>query len=493
MSNRSFAVIVSFVLLTAACATNPVTGRKEFNLVSEQQELAIGRQQHQLIVEQFGVYDEKPELNAMVDRIGRKVAAVSDRPNLPWTFTLLDTPMINAMALPGGYVYVTRGILERMNSEDELAGVIAHEISHVAARHSAQQMSQAQLAQLGMVLGAVVAGPAATQAYGGLAQLGAQLLFQRYSRQQETQADLLGTAYMTEAGFNPRGAENMLIALQRLDTGKANGIDQYFMDHPDPGKRVNEVRSRIAQLQQQQPTIGTATLDRNDFVPQLAGMITGNSTLQTTVRDNVVYQRRYGMIVPVPAGWQATVSPGTLFTMAPPKVPNTGIVVQEVPVEKMRQYPNAQTAVRSQLQKSGLRYLGSQQLRSRTGETFESDVWAARTRSGEIGVESTQFVQGDRVVIMLQISPRLDRGSTPLAQTIGSIEFDRARARAAEPERMKVERSRSSQSWTDIAVKATGDRTDAREVAAINGFDANAPVPAGLVLKLPGDVVNRPQ
>src|SRR5438552_4822848 len=164
------ALAVSF-LLFAACATNPVTHKREFNIVSESQEIQIGQQSHEEVVRQFGIYDEKPELNRLVDSVGHRIAAISDRPNLPWHFTIIDTPMVNAMALPGGYVYITRGMLERINSEDELAGVLGHEITHVTARHAALQMSRAQLAQFGMVLGAVVAGPAATQAYGQLAEL----------------------------------------------------------------------------------------------------------------------------------------------------------------------------------------------------------------------------------------------------------------------------------------------------------------------------------
>ena len=133
---------------------------------------------------------------------------------------MLDSPVVNAMALPGGYIYITRGMLERINSEDELAGVLGHEIAHVTARHSAQQISKSQLAQLGLVLGAVVAGPEVLQQYGQLAELGLGLLFQRYSRQHETEADLLGTGYMAEARYNPIGAERMLLTLQRLDRKK---------------------------------------------------------------------------------------------------------------------------------------------------------------------------------------------------------------------------------------------------------------------------------
>src|SRR5688572_22993960 len=125
---RKAAIVLSLALL-AACSTNPATGKREFNIVSESQEVAIGQQSHQEIIEQFGVYDEKPELNRLVERIGRDLAANSQRPNLPWHFTVLDTPMVNAMAVPGGYIYITRGMLERINSDDELAGVLGHEIA----------------------------------------------------------------------------------------------------------------------------------------------------------------------------------------------------------------------------------------------------------------------------------------------------------------------------------------------------------------------------
>src|SRR6187549_3098699 len=163
---QSTFVALTVTLLIAACSTNPATGKREFNIVSEGQEIAIGRQSHPEILRQFGVYDEKPELNRLIDRVGKRIAAQSERPNLPWTFTVLDSPIVNAMALPGGYIYITRGMLERINSEDELAGVLGHEIAHVTARHSAQQISKQQLAQVGLVLGAVIAGPEVLQQYG---------------------------------------------------------------------------------------------------------------------------------------------------------------------------------------------------------------------------------------------------------------------------------------------------------------------------------------
>ena len=476
-------------VLLASCATNPVTGRREFMIVSEEQEQQIGNQTHPQVIEQFGIYDEKPELNKMVADIGARVAAVSDRPDLPWRFTLLDSPMVNAMALPGGYVYVTRGILERMNSEDELAGVIAHEVGHVTARHSAQRMSQSQLANIGLMVGSIIAGPAATQAYGSLAQLGAGLLFTRYSRQQETQADLLGTAYMTEAGFNPVGAEQMLMALQRLERGDTSSLERYFVDHPDPAKRVKDVRTEIQKLSQASPSIVNIPVDRPEFVRQLQGMIVGNSTLETTITNDTVYQRRYGIVLPVPQGWVARAGTGDLFTMAPPKIANTAFIAQEVPLRMLTGARDVQSAVRARLQQMGLRYVNSGEARSRTGERFAVDQWVGQTRSGAVPVETTQFAEGDNAVVFIMLTPRLRRGESALATTLGRLSFDREAARAAVPPRMEVGTTRSTDNWSSIAARATGSSSFAEEVAEINGFDVKNPPPQGMVIKLPRAVV----
>jgi len=486
---KSSALLVTLCLIHAGCSTNPATGKREFNIVSESQALAMGAQAHQQIIQEFGVYNEVPALNEMVTKMGRGLAAASDRPNLPWNFTILDAPMVNAMALPGGYIYVTRGILERMNSQDELAGVIAHEIAHVSARHAEQRMSQSQLAQFGLVIGSVLAGPAAAQAYGGLAELGATLLFQRYSRQQETHADVLGTAYMTEAGYNPHGAENMLLVLQRLDRGESSPLDRYFIDHPDPRKRVADVRGKIASLQQSSPAIGSAPLDRDTFVRKLDGIIVGASTLETTVTDEAVFQRRTGMIVPIPSGWQAVVPPGALFQMAPRKSRGTGLIVQQVPLIKLQGGGNVQQAVRGALQQNRLTYQGSTNAASRSGERFTVDIWSGRTSNGVVRVESTQFAMGDQAVIFLFINERPERNRSELATVLDSMTFDRQRARSAEPARMKVGPPRANEDWASVASRATGNREDATEVANINGFDVSTPFPRNVLLKLPADVI----
>jgi len=483
------ATLLITLVLVAACSTNPATGKRQFNIVSESQELAIGQQSHREIIEQFGVYDEKPELNRLVERIGRNLASKSERPNLPWTFTVLDSPMVNAMALPGGYIYITRGMLERINSEDELAGVIGHEVAHVTARHSAQQISKQQLAQFGLVLGAVVAGPEVFQQYGQLAQLGLGLLFQRYSRQHETEADLLGTGYMAEARYHPIGAERMLMTLQRLDKNPAGGIDRYFMSHPDPAKRVRDVRAKITEMGGMISSGAFEPPQRDEYVRLLDGAITGNSTEHTVIRNGVVYDRGHGIVVRAPQGWNPTTQPGLLFAMTPANDRGTSyFVAQEVNARNL-QGRNAQEAVRIRLQQMGLGYLGAHNARLGTGEQFPVDVWQGQTQTGAVGVETTQFVHGDHVVVMMFVSPGVSTRNSPMAAVLQQMDVRPSQARAAEPARLRVGAVRRGESWADLARRATGNTRDAEALANINGFDLDQPPQVGMMVKLPEEVV----
>lgn len=484
---KPFLAAVGIATLLSACATNPVTGKREFNIVSTQQEAALGAQAHQQLLQEFGVYTEKPELTRMVERIGRGVVAASDRPDIPWTFTILDTPMINAMALPGGYIYVTRGILTHMNSEDELASVIAHEVGHVAARHSAQRISQAQLAQLGLVLGSVLAGPQATQAYGGLAELGAGLLFQRYSRQQETQADLLGTAYMTEAGYNPRGAASMLNTLRRLDRGRSSGVNAYFLDHPDPARRVETVQSKIGELQAQAPAIASSELERAPYVRLLENVIVGDSTQEVVVRNDTIYHKGLGIVAPVPSGWNTAVGSGAVFSMVDPRRNDNAFIVQEIDARQLTGR-NAQDAIRRLLSQNGYQYMASTQAQLRTGERMPVDLWRAASNNQVVAVETAQFVAGDKVIVLLRVSPGISGNQSPLVNMLNRIAYDPAAARAAQPERMDVASSRGISTWEEAARRATGNPADAETIAIMNGYDASSRVPQGILLKLPPEL-----
>src|SRR5690349_3393536 len=207
MKASAFVIVA---LAVSSCATNPATGKRQFSLMSEEQEISIGQEQDVQVRKEMGVYDDR-ELQQYVNSIGLKLAQVAERPNLPWHFTVVDVPAINAFALPGGYIYITRGILPFLQDEAQLAGVLGHEIGHVTARHAASQYSKATGAQLGLILGSVFVPGGAAAA--GLGSTGLELLFLKNGRDDEAQADGLGVRYAARAGWDPDAVPQMLTTL----------------------------------------------------------------------------------------------------------------------------------------------------------------------------------------------------------------------------------------------------------------------------------------
>ena len=193
--NKVFALTLS--ALAAACATNPATGQREFSLMSEDKEIQIGQEQDAQVRREMGVYEDN-ELQQYVNDVGLKLARTSDRPNLPWHFTIVDVPAINAFALPGGYIYITRGILPYLQDEAQMAGVLGHEIGHVNARHSARQYSRSTASQLGLIVGSILAPQ--TRPFAQLGESGLGLLMLKNSRDDELEADSLGARYAARAG-----------------------------------------------------------------------------------------------------------------------------------------------------------------------------------------------------------------------------------------------------------------------------------------------------
>ncbi len=194
-------------LWVVACATNPVTGKRQLALISEAQEIEMGRQADKEVVASIGLYPDE-SLQRYIQDLGSRIAATTERPNLPWTFRVVDDAAVNAFAIPGGFIYVTRGIMAHMNSEAELAAILGHEIGHVTARHSVSQMSKQQLAQVGFAAGMILS-PEFAQ-YGNLAQAAMGLMFMKFSRSDESQSDALGMKYMMAGGYDPRPAGRRL-------------------------------------------------------------------------------------------------------------------------------------------------------------------------------------------------------------------------------------------------------------------------------------------
>ena len=280
-----FIGILSGGAMLTGCTTNPATGDQSFTaFMSPAEERRVGAEQHPLLVKAFGGEYQDARLKRYLDGLGALLQSTSEMPTPPFTFTLLDSPVVNAFALPGGYVYVTRGLMALANDEAELAGVVAHEIGHVTARHSAERMSHGVLANLGAaILGAVVGEPLLNDA----AQLATGAYVQGYSRDQEFEADQLGIRYLTRAGFNPEAMSTFLSTLDAehklaLKIAGKKGHDPaggLFSSHPRTAARVKKAVASA------RAAAGSGTArDADIYLNQIDGMVYGDSPRQGYVR-----------------------------------------------------------------------------------------------------------------------------------------------------------------------------------------------------------------
>jgi predicted Zn-dependent protease len=298
MANPTMLTVSAAALAAAvACATNPATGKRQLMLVSESQEIAMGKEADQQAVSSYGLYDD-PKVQAYVSDLGQRLAAKSERPGLPWSFKVVDDAAVNAFALPGGYIYVTRGIMAYLRSEAELAGVVGHEIGHVTGRHSASQMSKQTLAMGGLVVGMVVAPE--LQQFGGLAQQGLGLLFLKFGRDDENQADELGVRYMTRESYDPREMLAVFGVLDGVTRAQGGGrMPDWLSTHPDPGNRTEHIRRQI-----QETGVKGSVVGRDDYLRRIDGMVFGENPREGFFRQSTFYHPDLRLQLTFPAGFQ---------------------------------------------------------------------------------------------------------------------------------------------------------------------------------------------
>jgi predicted Zn-dependent protease len=278
--------LVSALLLINSCAKNPVTGQRDFMLMSEGQEVAMGKQSDPEIVAYMGLYED-PTLQKFINEKGQQMASVSHRKNLKYEFKVVDSPVVNAFAVPGGYVYFTRGILAHFNNEAEFAGVLGHEIGHITARHSAKQYSNAMLAQIGLVAGSVLS-PTFAQ-YADIAQQGLGLLFLKFGRDAESQSDKLGVEYSTKIGYDAEEMAGFFSTLDRMR--KSSGgeeVPTFLSTHPDPADREKKV-AKMADSWKNKVNASTLKVNRDSYLKMIDGLVYGEDPKQGFVENNMFY------------------------------------------------------------------------------------------------------------------------------------------------------------------------------------------------------------
>lgn len=467
-------------VLAAGCAVNPATGKREFTLVTPAQEAAIGREGFNAVATEYGVYDDAA-LAAYVDSVGRKVARASEQPELPWKFTLLDDAAVNAFAMPGGYIYVTRGLLAHMQSEAQLAGVLGHEIGHVTARHSAKQITQQQLAGLGLGIAAAVS--PTFRRYGSAAEQGLGLLMLKYSRDDESQADELGVRYSSVSGYDPREIPGTYRTLQRIAERAGQSLPQYMSTHPDPGQRAERTTVLAAKA-----AAGRANMviKQRGFLEHVRGLVYGENPRYGWFDGRKFYHPVLGLEMTFPAGWQTQHTHSALTAAAGDKAgAPTGIMQMTLARDAAGRSPGDYlVALTTEGKVAGSR-----------GAAETLGNWPAWV--GTLTVPSSSTAQSTIVAAWIRITPDLmlqvlGRGSAPgdanekaVLAAVRSITTLTDPAKGmVQPSRIRLQNAPAAGEFQALWSGFGGALVPAEEGAIVNGLELDEQVMKGQWIKL---------
>ncbi|HEX9940836.1 MAG TPA: M48 family metalloprotease [Thermoanaerobaculia bacterium] len=463
---------LALLLVLLSCSTNPATGKRQIALISEQQEIAMGKEADQQVQQQLGLYPDQ-ELQAYVNRLGQKLAADSERPNLPWTFRVVDDPVVNAFALPGGYIYITRGLMTHLTSEAELVSVLGHEIGHVTGRHSVEQMSKAQIAQIGLIAGMILRPELAN--YGDLAQTGLQLMFLKYGRDDEREADDLGLRYLDREGYDPRQMPEVFATLGRVSAQQKQGrIPNWLSTHPAPEDRIQRINAHIAKSGRD---FSQATVGRERYLQAIDNVIFGQNPREGYFVGNTFIHPELGFQVRFPEGWRTSNQKQAVGAISP----NQDAVV----VVTLSGRRSPQEAAQEFFSQQGIQ--AGQSLRAELGgyPSVARVFGVQRGQSGDLrGIAA--FVEKDNKVYQIlgyTLAQNWRRYDDVLSSSLGSFErvTDR-RALDVQPKRVDVVSLREPMTLEEFA-RRYPSTVDLETLAIINQADTNTRFPAGAELK----------
>jgi len=469
MSSRS-KLAASLLVALAACAVNPATGRREFSLVSEAEEIQMGREADPQITASIGLVDDA-DLQRYVSDIGMRLAQVSERPNLPWSFKVVDDPIVNAFALPGGFIYVTRGILANFDSEAELSGVLGHEIGHVTARHSANQISRQQLQTLGLGVGMIFS--ETVREYGSLAAAGLQLMNLSFSRGDETQSDELGLRYIGRLGYDPDAMVGVFQMLARVSGGEEGRIPEWQLTHPYPENREAHIREEIAR----QGIQSGGRVARDAYLDQIDGLVYGDDPRQGFFRETRFLHPDLAFELTFPAGWN-TVNQRTLVAAVAPG--ERAVVVLEVVPEAGT--PAAE--IRDFLRQQGITG-GPVQEEASVGVELVRAPFTATTQQATLSGEVAYAQRGDVVYRILGYANRPDwrAHSAAVASAISSFrQLTDPAALAVQPWRIDIVTLRGATSLSTYASQNPGP-VEVDVLARLNRVDPGEVLSAGTRIK----------
>ncbi|HYN22509.1 MAG TPA: M48 family metalloprotease [Thermoanaerobaculia bacterium] len=468
--------LVALLATVSSCSTNPATGKKQIAFIGEAQEIAMGREADQQIAQSLGLYEDE-KVQAYVSRLGKQLAASSERPNLPWTFRVVDDPVVNAFALPGGFIYVTRGLMTHLTSEAELVSVLGHEIGHVTGRHSVEQMSKAQLAQVGMIAGMILK-PELAQ-FGDLAQAGMGLLFLKYGRDDEREADDLGLRYLARQQYDPREMVGVFETLQRVSQVQAQKqgpgrIPNWLSTHPAPENRIARISQQITELG---GSFQNAKVNREPYLNQLDGMPFGQNPREGYFLGSRFIQPELGFEIRFPQGWKTNNQKAAVGAISPRE--------DAIVVVTLAQQGSPQAAAQAFFNQQGV--VPGQALNANLGglPAVARTFGVQRGQAGDLQGAAAFVEHGGKVYQILgyTLADRWRGYSDELAGSLGTFErvTDR-RLLNVQPSRIDVVSLPSSMTLAEFA-KRFPSSVDLQTLAIINQADANTRFASGTELK----------
>ncbi len=467
----SWIAVVSALLLIGwliACAVNPVTGKRQLMLLSESDEVALGQQTDAEVIATYGLYDNTA-LTSYVNAIGQKMAKISHRPNLAYSFKVLDTDVVNAFAVPGGYVYVTRGILAYLNDEAELAGVLGHELGHVAARHTADNYTKQQLASIGLTLGSVLSEK--FRQYANIASFGVNMLFLKFSRDDERQADDLGVEYSSKVLYDANRMATFFETLERMDKGSSSsGLPEWFSTHPNPVNRIGAVRNKAKEWQAKLPG-KTFIVNRPQYLASIDGLVFGEDPRQGYVDANTFYHPSLKFQFAVPQGWRVNNTPAQVQMISPKQDANLLFGLQGS--------AQAATVANQFVTESSASVMRSDAI---TINTFPARRVQSRiiSETDTLGVLSYFIQKGSDVYIFhgISASSALSSWYSTFANSVGQFKTltDVKRINVA-PKLLKVQNGKNSTTLSTLLAANGVPPADLEKFAVVNGMKLNDLVP----------------
>ena len=483
--------LLAVVFLCSACSVqrSVITGNQRAYAYTWAQERQLGQQSDPQIVAQYGAYED-PELQAYVEEVAQRVLAQShlrrpDTPaefkNTPFTVRILDSPVVNAFALPGGYIYVTRGILSHLDNEAQLAVVLGHEIGHVAARHASQQAVTQQIGQLGVVggaiLGAAVLGGEAAESILNIGSQAAQLLTLRYGRGAERESDDLGVEYASLAGYEAAEGAKFFETLQRINEREGAELPTFLSTHPDPGARKETIQQIATQYDTQIPN---QVVERERYLRAVEGTVFGENPRQGFVENGVFYHPDLRFRFPVPRGFQVVNQPQQVVLVASDQ--------QALQYFQIVEASSAQAAATRFAQQQGLRVVDSGAARSGSLPAYFVLAEGQLQSGQKVGVLAYFVEHEGRVYRFTGLATterfnQYDDVFSDVAQ--GFAPLTDARILGIKPWTIKIITASRTAPFRAFVPESLPEGVTPEDIAIINQVQLDTSIAAGTLLKIP--------